>query len=139
MWTMRLAKTEDYPFIARSYLRSNHGSPQTRAMIPAIYYPEYKSRLEYMVSSGFVLVACSVDDPDQILGFCIAGAIPAAIHYIYVKLPFRQLGIAKALAFEAKPDLGTVYTVVTHQCRNWNRNADKYKLVFAPQYSKETK
>lgn len=142
MWTTRQARMSDYPFIARSYLRSNYASPQTRAMIPEVYYPEYKAKLEYMVASGQVIIACSTEDDDQIFGFCIAGlfANQILLHYLYVKLPFRKLGIATSLATLVSPELGhpNVFTFVTHQPKGWKQVSEKYHLIYVPQYSKET-
>ncbi len=50
------------------------------------------------------LVASNLDDPDQIYGWICwnkHGHRPA-LHYIYVKLPFRQFGVAKLLLMHAE-------------------------------------
>lgn len=139
MYQIRLAKPEDFNFVANSYLKSYRCSPEARPMINDIYYPEYKTRLEYMTRTATILVACATDDEDQIFGYLITSLVGnyPLVHYVYVKAPFRCLGIAKSLAHVALPELGTRITVVTHQPRNFKSLATKYALLFDPKYTKE--
>lgn len=141
MHQLRWATQSDYPFIANSYLKSYRCAPAAKAMINDVYYPEYKARLEAMVASGSVLVACASDDADQILGYLLFTELAgqAVLHYVYVKYPFRQHGIATALVLAAKPNFGTPYTVVTHQPKSWQAVSEKYKLVYNPALIRETK
>lgn len=44
-------------------------------------------------------VACDLEDPDTIFGWALAKG--AHLHYVYVKQPFRRLGVAKALVVPA--------------------------------------
>lgn len=140
MYRLRPARNEDFNFIANSYLKSYRTAPETRPMINDIYFPEYKSRLEHMARTGAILVACARDDDDQIFGYVITGQIGQypILHYVYVKFPFRKVGIGKALLTSALPELGQKLTVVTHQPRNWEHLATKYVLLYDPKYSKET-
>lgn len=141
MYKIRLARPEDFNFVANSYLKSYRTAPETKAMVNDIYFPEYKTRLEHMARSGSILVACSQDDEDQIFGYCIVGNIGnySLLHYVYIKFPFRRVGLAKALLAVAIPDLGAYPTVVTHQPKSWQQVSAKYKLIYDPKYSKETK
>ena len=141
MYQIRLARPTDFNFVANSYLKSYRTAPETKAMVNDIYFPEYKSRLEHMARTGTILVACAVGDEDQIFGYCITGEIGGypLLHYIYVKFPFRHVGIGKALLTAALPELKEKVTVVTHQPRNWTQTAEKYKLLYDPRYAKETK
>lgn len=141
MYQIRLARPEDFNFIANSYLKSYRSAPETKAMINDIYFPEYKARLEHMARTGTILVACAREDEDQIFGYVILGVVGnyPVLHYVYVKFPFRHVGIGKALALSAIPDFGERITVVTHQPRNWAGTSSRYKLIYDPKYSKETK
>lgn len=141
MHQMRWANQSDYPFIANSYLKSYRKAPGNRALINEVYFPEYKARLEGIVASGAVLIAHAPDDPDHILGYAIASQLAGyqVVHYVYVKYPFRQQGIAKSLLLAIKPDFGTSYTVITHQPKGWQQISAKYQLVYNPTLAKETK
>lgn len=140
MYQIRLARPEDFNFVANSYLKSYRTAPETKPMINEIYFPEYKSRLEHMARTGTILVACASTDEDQIFGYIIVGELGKypLLHYIYVKFPFRHVGIGKALLYAALPEVGKAATVVTHQPRNWQAVSEKYRLIFDPKYSKET-
>jgi GNAT superfamily N-acetyltransferase len=141
MYKIRLARPEDFNFVANSYLKSYRTAPETKPMINEVYFPEYKSRLEHMARTGTILVACAQDDEDQIFGYSIVGLVGqyAVLHYVYVKFPFRHVGIGKALTLAAVPGFAERTTVVTHQPRNWAATSTKYKLIYDPKYAKETK
>lgn len=141
MHQLRWATQSDYPFIANSYLKSYRCAPAAKAMINDVYFPEYKARLEAIVATGSVLVACASDDPDQILGYLLFSELAGRtiLHYVYVKYPFRQHGIAKSLILTAKPDFGNSHTVITHQPKGWQEVSNKYQLVYNPALVKETK
>lgn len=132
MYKLRLAKPEDTNFIVNSYLKSYRGSPESRAISEESYYGLYKKRLEGM--AGAIVVATSQDDDDQILGYAIGHGSDLIIHYVYVKYPFRGLGLAKVLLKALCPNFGTESTVITHQPRNWVQVSSKYKLKFEPQH-----
>lgn len=140
MYQIRQATPEDFNFVANSYLKSYRTAPEAKAMVNDIYFPEYKTRLIHMASTGTILVACSNEDPDQIFGYIMVGEVGtySILHYVYVKFPFRRLGIAKALTLAALPDIGNKLTIVTHQPKNWRAVEDKYALLFQPRYAKET-
>jgi hypothetical protein len=52
--------------------------------------------MEKTIEASSVLCAVSKDDPDQIFGW-VCYAPDKILHYIYVKHPFRDLGIANKL------------------------------------------
>lgn len=140
MYQIRIARPEDFNFIANSYLKSYRTAPETKPMVNDIYFPEYKSRLEHMARTGTILVACARDDEDQIFGYVIVGSIGRfpILHYVYVKFPFRHAKIGSTLVKTAIPTFGSDTTVVTHQPRNWASASAKHKLLYDPRYSKET-
>lgn len=137
-FTIRPAKASDYSFISNSYLKSYRTAPEAQFMMNDVYYPEHVKRLEFMTKTGKTFVACASDDPDQILGYLIIGKAHSwdVIHYLYVKYPFRHIGIAKALVGHASPNFGMGMTLISHLPKNYNAVSTKYKLVFDPQYAR---
>lgn len=130
MIKIRPYRPEDFNFVANSYLKSYRGSPEAKHKINDIYYPEHKERLAKMLT-GTVLVACSTEDDDHILGYVAASAGKWNIlHYVYVKFPARQWGIGRKLVEAALPDFGTKMTLCTHTCRNWTEMSGKYQLIY---------
>jgi GNAT superfamily N-acetyltransferase len=134
---LRPATQTDFNFIANSYLKSYRDAPGNQYLINQLYYDTFSQRLNYMIETGTVTVACSDEDAEQILGYLISGEThgkPIA-HYVYVKRLFRQLGIAKALLEAAIPTWGTKMTLCTHTARHFNELRTKYKLVYTPEYA----
>jgi len=131
---MRPARAEDFPFIANSFLKSYKGAPEARCLDSKTYYADYTERLKKLVLTAETTVACADDDEDQILGYIIGEKFGnhAIVDYLYVKYPFRCLGVGKALVRSLHPEFGQTETVVTHQPKNWNTLSKKYKLVYLP-------
>lgn len=136
--TTRAMKESDIPFIYSSYLKSYRNAPGANHMVNDVYYPEYKARMEKMLSSSNVLVACSSEDPDQILGYVIYDSAFqwTIIHYLYIKFPFRQMKLASGLINLIHPQFGKSMTIVSHLPKGWNTNSKKYQLVYDPSYAR---
>lgn len=142
MWTIRPNKPEDFNFIANSYLKSYRTGPEAKHMVNDIYFPEYKERLTNMMTNGRVWVACSEADEDQIGGYVITGKVHSwdVLHYIYVKYPFRQMGLAAHMLHSVMTNFGERMTICTHLPKGWADLSSRYKLMFDPKYARsETK
>lgn len=132
MIKIRLATESDLPFIFNAYLRSNRNKPEATHMINDVYYPLYSQRLKDILADSDCIVACHSDDDDQILGYAIIGdnhGVPV-LHWIYTKLTFRKMGVARALIQTGIKSFGASLTLVTHTCRSMRDLCKKYKLVY---------
>lgn len=139
MWAIRQYQPSDFNFIAHSFLRSQRGSREARHMIDSVYYPAYKERLETMLRISDVYVVCAEADTDQIAGYLVTSKIGDwdVVHYLYVKHPFRRMGIARDALNHVLPLFGQAMTICTHLPKNWPVLAAKYKLIFDPQYVRD--
>ena len=69
----------------------------------SVYYDEMNRLVPALLARSTVLVACDPADPDQVYGYAVVEvdtrhAPPRAIvHYVYVKSPFRRLGVGMRL------------------------------------------
>lgn len=135
---LRPATANDFNFIANSYLKSYRYGPETKHLISDIYFDVYKERLNHMIDTSQVLVACSPEDEDQILGYVIHGKAhgKSVLHYVYVKHFMRNTKIAKTLLSAAIPELGKSMVICTHTSRNFTEMRDKYKLIYNSDYAK---
>lgn len=57
----------------------------------------HHDRMEVLVSSDTVLVACNPNDIDHIIGYVVANIPAGFIHWLYVKKRFRNNGIGTDL------------------------------------------
>ena len=140
-YVIRPGRASDFNFIMNSYLKSYRNSPEASFMLNDIYFPEHSQRMQRLLKTSQVLTACAADDPDQILGYIVTGKAHywAVVHYLYIKYPFRQMGVAKALVAAAEVPLGVQMTLVSHLPKNYSALSTKYKLVFDPKYAKDDK
>lgn len=130
---IRKANQEDVGFIFNSWLKSFKSSFWAKNITNTIYYAEHHKILERLLKSNETYVACDQSDPSQIFGYINAGKVEGilCVNYIYVKQPFRNLGIGKVLlnCFEHNPDTAAVFTHATHMS---NKLAAKYNMVYHP-------
>lgn len=119
-FAVRPARRTDAHFIASSWLKSYRDSPATAAVPSQTFYYWHHRVIEVVLARAAVLVACDPDDPDTIVGWACAEAMPGALvlHYVYVKHAFRRFGIARALvrALQAA-EPGTDQIFATHATR----------------------
>src|SRR5437870_5708819 len=106
---VRPGRPEDLSFLFGSWLNSHwNNSSFTRRMAKSTYYSMHHRIVELLLGRGAkVLVACPSEDPDTILGWLCTEDGPAGpiIHYTYVRLNFRKMGLAAKLVRAAGIDL----------------------------------
>lgn len=94
--TIRELRAADLPFIYATWLRSlYYGNPMYKQIVKDLFFNKYKLVLYELVSRSNVQVCCLTDDPDTILGYSVHEG--DRLHWVYVKEPWRKLGLAKAL------------------------------------------
>lgn len=108
--TLTIAKREatqaDIPFIFSSWLNSYRNSIASRHITKTVYFEEHHKRIEVVAARSCVIIAHDKDDPNQIFGWiCVEPGNVPIIHYVYVKHPYRKLGIARSLLAEVPCDV----------------------------------
>ena len=78
-----------------------------------VYMASHNRLAQDLLAMSQCLVACKSDDRDHILGYIVFDP-PDICHYIYVKTPFRRLGIARRLVTAAFPRRQDYDIIVTH-------------------------
>lgn len=130
---LRPANSEDVPFVFNAWLKSFRNSQFAKPMLNEIFYAEHHKVIEKILNHYDVIVACNEEDKSQIYGFICAGYTENifTLHYVYVKQPFRKMGIGTALlnGFEHTPEYTSVYT---HQSKLAERLAEKYNMIYHP-------
>lgn len=129
----RPANEEDISFIFSSWLKSFRNSQFAKNLVNSVYFTEHHKVIEKIVKSSHVIVACNEQDTSQIYGWICAQQVDGifCLHYIYVKHPFRKMGLARALInfFEHGKDCAGVYT---HHTRVFEILAIKFNLIYHP-------
>ncbi len=129
---LREMEKDDESFIYSSWLRSYRGSPITTHMINDVYYDNHKKIIEKLLLEAKVIIACNPEDPSQIYGFiCYEDGVPncSVVHYLYVKYPFRKMGLGTHLFDSICSD--ATLTIVTHYNSNIKNKLDN-NLIYNP-------
>jgi GNAT superfamily N-acetyltransferase len=66
-----------------------------------IFFTEFQKVIDLLLNSCAILIACSPEEEDAIIGYLIFQPDAEVIHYAWVRPACRRLGIAKELVYEA--------------------------------------
>lgn len=99
MIEIRAATQTDLPFIYSTWLRSyRHASHFAKKISNEIFFDMHHRVIDGFIDrGGLVYVAHPKGEPEVILGYICVEPNQPMIQYVYVKKPFRKMGIAKAL------------------------------------------
>jgi hypothetical protein len=81
-------------------------------MINDVYYDNHKLVVKELLETQKIIIACNSEDNGQIFGF-ICYNDNNEIHYLYVKYPYRKMGLARYL-LDSIPSDPTKPLIVTH-------------------------
>ena len=138
-YTLRSVEPDDSNFIYSSWLKSNRKSDTHKRLTNDIYYHYEGLKITSLLEKSAIIVACNKDNPSQIFGWCVVELIHnrPVIHFIYVKYPYRRLGLGKALLTAVTRDSETpIYC--THTGWKWEEFKTKYTLCYHPYLIKDT-
>jgi GNAT superfamily N-acetyltransferase len=103
----------DLPFVFNSWLKSYRNSKEGKLLKNDQYFLEQKNRIEALLEWSKVVVASDPEDEWHVFGYAVATQVQGTsiLHYVYVKQPFRKLGIGKALVNAvSEPNAPAVFT-----------------------------
>lgn len=96
--TYRPVTQLDHPFIYSTWLKGLYWGSEWFQMIPwGVYRIGYRNAIAAILTRNRGIVACLTEDPDVVVGYAIVSPDGGALHWAYVKRPWRKLGIARAM------------------------------------------
>jgi hypothetical protein len=125
--TIRDYLPEDKNFILATWLRGlYYGDSWFSEVKKHTFMQVYHLVLNVLLEkpNNYVKVACLKEDPSVIMGYAILSKDPKAIHWVFIKKSWRNIGLAKDL-------IPKDYTTVTHltktglsiiKKKNWSFN-----------------
>ncbi len=78
-----------------TWLRTLYAQPHD--LPDDLFNPTYRAVITRLLATSETRVACLDEDPRLILGYSVTWRDPEAIHWIYVKEPYRRAQVAAAL------------------------------------------
>lgn len=135
---IRPMQEADTGFVFSSWMRSyRKGCREAKALDWNVYRFGQAELITKLLLGSEVLVAVNEKEDSQIFGYIVFTEFErvTAVHWVYVKEPFRRFGIARALFQVATAgsdhDLnGALYA--THSSHNFPWLARKWRLTFNP-------
>lgn len=104
----RPVKPEDMSLVMDSWLKSFRGSPWAGVVTNHTYYDIYRVTIEQLLARGAKLLIAHVPGkPDMIMGYLCYEELKndeTAVHYLYVKDPYRRRQIAARLIKQVHKD-----------------------------------
>lgn len=128
---LRGPNPKDSSFLLDSWIREERDKFPNNLVDKAIFYEHYKEIVKVLISKSMVLLAVNPEDTDQIYGYLVFEKnfeIPI-IHFLYVKLVFRENGIATQLIKSIFPNFQTEKTIITHVPRARKDIPTKQSLI----------
>jgi GNAT superfamily N-acetyltransferase len=130
----RDANQADVAFIFNSWLKSNRSSALVQGVSNPVYFAQHHLLIEGLVKTCKVIVAVNADDTSQIFGYIVYDVVEGmpVIHYVYVKQPYRKLGLAALMLEQAQID-GTKPFFTTHKPDFRHRMIErKFTIILNP-------
>lgn len=130
---IRPAIEADAPFIFSSWLKSFRDHGLARPISQEVYYSEQHKLIERLLKTAKAFIACDPKDPASIYGWACFEHVEGifTVHYIYVKHPFRNLGIGRELLNQSGHDLQTA-GLFTHWTPMGLKLHEKFNLLYHP-------
>lgn len=125
----------DEAFVYSTWLKNyKHSSYFAKRIRPMVFFKGHRVLVDHLLKkeSAKTLVAHPKNDPDTILGYLTFE--PQVVHFVFVKDPFRKMGIATVLLRAAQIELETATFThwtfpVDEFVRRWpGMTYDPYKL-----------
>lgn len=122
-------RPDDEPFIYSAWLKSVRNDSHVYACVPdKVFYEGHHSVIERLLKSRDteVTLACLLDDSAVLIGFAITDMTHGTMHFVYVKSPFRRMGVATGLlkTAGADPRKGV--------CTHWTKFLSQYQRTLWP-------
>lgn len=103
---VRPFKDGDLNFILSTWLRSYYDaltqySKRAQARLAPshdVFFQEHQRKIKETLKTAKVFILTTAEENDQIIGYIVFEG--DALHFCYVKAPFRKLGVAKKLCKE---------------------------------------
>ncbi len=130
---LRLATSEDAAFIFNSWLKAYRHSKVVQSIPNEIYFNGQHKVIEGLVKRAQFIIACNPTDESQIFGYGVGEMLESVlcVHFIYVKEPYRKLGIAATLLQALGHTAGSPY-LYTHRTHAAEKLESKGGLVYHP-------
>jgi GNAT superfamily N-acetyltransferase len=97
---LRTTEPGDMRFVLDSWGKSYRVSPWAGCVPNHLFYDTFHEAVEGLLARGTkITIACAKHDPSRILGWVATETVRdgQAVHFLYVKDPFRRRGLASHL------------------------------------------
>lgn len=100
------------------------------------FFSVYRDHIAGILERSKVTVACDPTDHNHVMGYIVHQTVDELfmLHWVYVKAPFRRLGVMKELIQSEFPGLKTEPLVITYKNDKRPKMFQSLKTVFRPDF-----
>lgn len=133
-YIVRPGGESDWPMVADAWVQSHRASSRaTKISEAGTFFPHHHRMVDRLLKAEDLEVRVAAPRDDDFTAYGFAVLQPGLCHMVYVKMPFRRLGIAKRLLSGIQTE-GLVFTYWTSAVGEWIY--DKYPgLKYNPFWS----
>lgn len=130
---LRPASEADAAFIFNSWLKCYRHSKAALQIQNEVYFSGQHKVIEGLAKRSTFVIACNPDDESQIYGYSVGETVDnvTVVHFIYVKEPYRKLGLACTLLAALGHEAGTPY-IYTHKTHAAEKLEKKHPMIYHP-------
>lgn len=134
---LRASVLSDESLIYSSWLNGARNSGVNKRIPTSNFFEAQKRKVGRLLSRASVVVACNTEDFDHVYGYVVFEQLPqaTALHYLYTKLPYRHLGVARRLLASAMRRVPASAVAVTHLSASHsfqNKLKQTYGVIYDP-------
>lgn len=123
----------DTNFIYNSWLKSaqaDHDLPNSK------FFDSYRDHIKEILKRSKVIVACDPEDPTFLHGYMVCQQVEGVfiLHWVYVKAPFRKMGVASDLIRSEFPALKQEPLVITYKNNKRSKMYESLKTIYKPEF-----
>lgn len=127
----------DLGLLVKSWVQEHRHSPFSKGVPDEVYFPDQRKLVLALLRRAWSLVAVDPEDADHLYGFVTFELAPARLHWVYVKEPYRRVGLGEALVRAAFGEVLTLRQRVlcSHQSnvvRLLSATCERHRLVYCP-------
>jgi hypothetical protein len=128
--SIRSATEDDHGFILNSWLKSYYDTADLSPRISReVFFKNEGKIIKELLRTELIKVICNPHDETHIYGYACYNDTPVTLHYIYVKQPFRKMGLAKNLL---RDYLESEDVIVSYSTSRIKRFGKHYNFKYNP-------
>lgn len=129
-YRLRTFEEGDRHFVSRGWASEMRRAEFSRHVPPAVYWPCQHEMIRRILEVSTTLIACDPNDPSHLYGCIVLQGEPPIMHWLYVKGPYRRLGLATELVTQTIGDRRPIFCSQAPPIFHSRETVERFELVY---------